>query len=417
MKIGYACICLDPQFHFETCIQKFATESRLRNIIRANLATLQKLLEYNAGHSIRMYRLSSDLIPFGSSPVNTIPWLEEFAAQFQSLGDYVREHGMRVSLHPGQYCVINSPREEVVTRSIDELLYHASILEAMGLDATHKMILHVGGIYGDKQQAMQRFARVYRRLDPIIQKHLIIENDDRYYTIEDVLYLSVQLSIPVVFDNLHHAILPPALERSQLEWLWLVADTWKKEDGIMKIHFCQQDVKKRKGAHAMHIDADTFLEFIREREGLDMDIMLEVKDKNISAIKCRNLLEKTLQDAQAEWKRYRLLFLLDSTRLYEVWNTLMHSSCGIQSLDFYHVCEDIGRRVHTASDVSRMLQHVIQNTDWTQRTANLLLRAVTAYEAREKSLEQLLDTLLRACEREQRYDLYDAVLLLKTYEV
>ena len=55
--------------------------------------------------------------------------------------------------------------------------------------------------------------------------------------------------------------------------------------------------------------------------------------------------------------------------------------------------------------------------DWTQRTANLLLRAVTAYEAREKSLEQLLDTLLRACEREQRYDLYDAVLLLKTYEV
>ena len=231
------------------------------------------------------------------------------------------------------------------------------------------------------------------------------------------MYLSAQLSIPVVFDNLHHAILPPPVERTQLEWLRLVSGTWKKEDGIMKIHFCQQDVKKRKGAHAMHIDADTFLKFIREREGLDMDIMLEVKDKNISAIKCRNLLKKTLQDAQAEWKRYRLLFLLDSTRLYEVWNTLMHSSCGIQSLDFYHVCEDIGRRVHTASDVSRMLQHVIQNMDWTQRTANLLLRAVTAYEAREKSLEQLLDTLLRACEREQRYDLYDAVLLLKTYEV
>lgn len=91
MKIGYACICLDAQFHFETCIQKFATEDRLRSIIRANLETLQKLLEYNAGHNIRMYRLSFDLIPFGSSPVNTIPWLDEFAAQFQSLGDYVRK--------------------------------------------------------------------------------------------------------------------------------------------------------------------------------------------------------------------------------------------------------------------------------------------------------------------------------------
>ena len=64
MKIGYACICLDAQFHFETCIQKFATEDRLRSIIRANLETLQKLLEYNAGHNRSVvYRLSFDLIP------------------------------------------------------------------------------------------------------------------------------------------------------------------------------------------------------------------------------------------------------------------------------------------------------------------------------------------------------------------
>lgn len=417
MKIGYACICLDPRFNFETCIQKFATEDRLRSIISANLATLQRLLEYNVQQNIRMYRLSSDMIPFGSSPVNTIPWLSEYAEEFRQLGAYIRDKGMRVSMHPGQYCVINSQRPDVVERSIDELLYHASILEAMGLDATHKMVLHVGGVYGDKKQAMQRFADVYRKLDPIIKKHLIIENDDRYYTVEDVLVLSNQLHVPVVFDNLHHAILPPPTFRTQRDWLSLVSDTWKHEDGIMKVHFCQQDLKKRKGAHAMHIDADTFLDFVRERQGLDMDIMLEVKDKNISTIKCENLLKENLQDAQGEWSRYRLLFLLDSKRLYEAWNTLMQSGCHVRSLDFYHVCEDIGRRPHTAADVLRVLQFVLHDQSWPQRTANLLLRSTTAYETGEKTLEQMLDTLLRACERERIYELYDAILLLKTYEV
>lgn len=91
------------------------------------------------------------------------------AQEFSTIGAYIRENGLRVSMHPGQYCVINSLREDVVARSIDELFYHASILEAMGLDATHKMVLHIGGVYGDKAQAMQRFAQVYQTLDPIIK--------------------------------------------------------------------------------------------------------------------------------------------------------------------------------------------------------------------------------------------------------
>lgn len=88
-------------------------------------------------------------------------------------------------------------------------------------------------------------------------------------------------------------------------------------------------MKKRKGVYVVYIDADTLLEFTRGREGLDMDTMLKIEGKNISAIKCRNLLGKALQNTQAGWRRYRLLFLLDGTRLYEVWDTFMYSSCGI----------------------------------------------------------------------------------------
>lgn len=417
MNIGYACICLDPRFHFETCIQKFATKERLRSIITANLTTLQQLLAYNVSQNIRMYRLSSDMIPFGSSPVNTVPWLDEYAQEFSTIGAYIRENGLRVSMHPGQYCVINSLREDVVARSIDELFYHASILEAMGLDATHKMVLHIGGVYGDKAQAMQRFAQVYQTLDPIIKKHLIIENDDRYYTIEDVLQLSGQLHIPVVFDNLHHAILPPEAKHTQREWLQLVAKTWTSADGIMKVHFCQQDKKKRIGVHAMHIDTDTFLDFVQEQEGIDMDLMLEVKDKNISAIKCENLLHGNLIYPDREWSRYKLLFLLESRQLYEAWDKLIHKKSSICSLDFYHVAEDIGRRQHGKAAIQRIVQYILQGVEWEQRTRLLLQKSIAAYEDDKKTLEQLLDTMLRACERTAQYSLYDAILLLKTYEV
>lgn len=287
MRLGYACICtLDESTKIKTCILRNAKEERLTNLIEHNLNALMQILTYNHAHDIRMFRISSDIIPFGSSPANTLDWQHMFAESLYHIGNLIKAYDMRVSFHPGQYTLLNSPRDDVTHRSILDLQYHASFLDALGLDATHKMVLHVGGVYGDKEAAKERFCDVYQQLHDSIKQRLVIENDDRYYHIEDVLQLSEKVHVPVVFDNLHHHILNPETEMEDRAWINYVKRTWNSFDGVQKMHYSEQDPTRQIGAHAQQVNVIAFMEFVKLLDRQDIDIMLEVKDKNISALTC-----------------------------------------------------------------------------------------------------------------------------------
>jgi UV DNA damage endonuclease len=94
------------------------------------------------------------------------------------------------------------------------------------------------------------------------------------------------LQIPVVFDNLHHALNPSSLSRTPSEWIAACAATWRKRDGTPKIHYSQQAPDKSAGSHSETIHLPTFLRFYKRLPAIGLDIMLEVKDKNRSALKC-----------------------------------------------------------------------------------------------------------------------------------
>ena len=159
MSIGYACLNIGtPNTNIRSVMQRNATPEKLTEVTAHNLAALEKMIDYNIANDIRLYRISSDLIPFGSSPVNALDWPEIHKEAFERIGAKIRKSGMRVSLHPGQYTVLNSPTEDVVERAIADLIYHDKILTALGTDTTNKIVLHVGGIYGDKEAALDRFA-------------------------------------------------------------------------------------------------------------------------------------------------------------------------------------------------------------------------------------------------------------------
>ena len=75
MSIGYACLTVGvPNTEMKRCIAKNANEARLYELIKANLSALDHILDYNIAHDIKLFRISSDLIPFGSSPINTLAW-------------------------------------------------------------------------------------------------------------------------------------------------------------------------------------------------------------------------------------------------------------------------------------------------------------------------------------------------------
>lgn len=312
-RIGYACMNMDthPQ-SFKTCRVQNITDEKLIELIQHNLKVLEAMIDYNIKHGNKMYRISSSLIPFASSHLNQLDWQEVFKEDFSRIKNKIREGDIRVSCHPGQYTVINSNQEEVVQRSIQELQYHAHILELLSGDKTHKMILHVGGVYDDKIASLNRFIDVYNnRLSDVIKKYLVIENDDRLYTVEDVLYIATKTSVPVVFDNLHHHCNPSLESLSTKGVLDRVRATWPK--GVVpKMHYSQQAPGKRLGAHSFSIDLVLFQnDYDHYILGEPIDIMLEVKDKNRSFKKVDALLYPNMIKIEQEW-------LLISTSLWHI---------------------------------------------------------------------------------------------------
>lgn len=342
MPIGYACIALGvPNTAIKKCLIKNADEAHLHALIRSNISALGNMIAYNIKNGIRLFRISSDIIPFASSPVNTIPWAQIYGERLAALGRKAQESGMRLSMHPGQYTVLNSPNMQTAENAIRELEYHALFLDCLGVNAASKIILHVGGAYGDKQEAMRCFAERYQGLSDRVKARLVIENDDKVYNIQDVLEIGLKNRIPVVFDNLHHLTNPCADSTSEKDWIIACARTWSHEDGRQKIHYSQPDHGKKHGAHSLSIGIDEFLHFYRSLGDTKPDIMLEVKDKNISAVKCMLCTDekKSIGALEHEWGRYKYLVLERSQQIYQQIRRLLKNKAAHPAAEFFRLTE------------------------------------------------------------------------------
>ena len=361
MSIGYACLNIGtPNTNIRSLMQRNATPEKLTEVTAHNLAALERMIDYNRKNDICLYRISWDLIPFGSGPVNTLDWPKIHKEAFERIGAKIRKAGIRVSLHPGQYTVLNSPTEDVVERAIEDLIYHDRILTALGTDETNKIVLHIDGIYGDKEKAMDRFADSFQHLPESVQNRLIIENDDRLYNIEDVLKLADRLQIPAVYDNLHHAINPPPSGGADQYWIARANKTWKESDGKQKIHYSQQAAGKRPGAHADTIQLELFLQFYNQLDDPTIDIMLEVKDKNLSAIKCQNATthNKRMVLLEKEWGRYKYAILEKSPTIYQAIRTLLKDKSNYPVQKFYNLIEDALAKETQPGAAENAAQHV-----------------------------------------------------------
>ncbi len=293
MAIGYACLTVNVEHtKLSSCILKNATPDHLRSLIHQNLTALNHIIEYNRQNQIKLFRISSDIIPFGSHPVNQLNWWKEFQTELYELGKAIKDANIRVTMHPGQYTILNSPDSNVVERAVLDLIYHDRFLSSLGMEADSKIILHIGGAYGDKKEALKRFHMNFSLLPEGIKNRLILENDERIYNIEEVLQTARLLGIPAVFDNLHHSINSPMELKSIPQWITECAHTWRKLDGKQKIHYSQQRLDGKPGSHSETIEVKEFICFYDQLEDKNIDIMLEVKDKNVSAVKCIQAVEE-----------------------------------------------------------------------------------------------------------------------------
>lgn len=283
MRIGYPCINRSIGCSGNRTFRLSSwSKERLLSTVSSNIACLKNVLAWNHDHEILFFRVTSDLVPFASHAVCTVPWQEHFRDDLAEIGNFIRKTGIRISMHPDQFIILNAPNPGVVERSIAELRYHADLLDLMGLDSSAKIQLHIGGVYGNAPESLNRFVRAYDHLDPAIHRRLVVENDDRRFTAADCLQVHEQTGIPVLFDVFHHTCMSNGEDIRNI--LPRIRKTWKGPDGTMMVDYSSQHPGKRTGGHAEHIDLEDFLKFLRISQPVDMDIMLEIKDKEASAL-------------------------------------------------------------------------------------------------------------------------------------
>lgn len=261
------------------------TAERVREVIDTNLDALEAILEWNLEHDIRFFRMGSSIIPFASHLAFPLDWEAEFSSRLAAIREYVQAHGLRLSMHPGQYTVLNSPDEQIVRRAVQELEYHARFLQAVAPDRG-TMTLHVGGAYGDKEAALKRFAANVEQLSPTARKRLTLENDDKLFTIHEVLGLCEGLELPAVFDFFHHQCNHAGEDwrGDLLPLLVRVVDTWRGK--APKFHLSSPK-EAGKSAHADYVaegdleEVKTIMEGVDGEEAFDLVLEAKMKDKAV----------------------------------------------------------------------------------------------------------------------------------------
>ena len=299
MRIGYPCINRSIGCTANSTFRLASySEDRLIRTVQNNLDCLQGILRYNVDKGLLFFRISSDLVPFASHPICSFDWGSHFRKQLRAIGRYITERRLRISMHPDQFVLINSIRDDVARRSIDELEYHRRVLDSLGLDSSAKIQIHVGGVYGDKARALARFIEVYGSLSESLSARLIIENDDRSFSLRDCLTIHGKTGIPVLFDSFHHECLNHG--ESVRDGLRLAHTTWESKDGPLMVDYSTQGRGQRAGSHAKTLDSRQFKRFLLETKGIDFDLMLEIKDKERSAVRALKIAKEVREGQQGD---------------------------------------------------------------------------------------------------------------------
>ena len=233
VQLGLCCTFRDEPIKFVTTtvtsiakLKRAEAMQKLGRLCMENAVALGSALEYCARHDIGCFRVNSQILPIKTHPqhgygIDDLPNSKQIVRRFQQCGEFAAQHQLRTCFHPDQFVVINSPRASVVEQSLLELEYQAEVAEWIGADVIN---IHGGGAYGDKQQALAEFARNFERLSTRVRSRLTVENDDKTYTLADLLPLCKRLGIPLVYDAHHHRCHPDALTVEQATQQAL--DTW-----------------------------------------------------------------------------------------------------------------------------------------------------------------------------------------------
>lgn len=255
-----------------------------------NLEDVLTMLRWNRDRGIKVFRLSSDLFPQKNNP-KTPDYSFDFARKLlRKIGRRANRYGHRLTFHPNHFNVLATPNDKALQSTIADLTYHADMMEIMELPKDSVMVIHGGGVYGDKDTTKKRWCERYERLPDYVRERLVLENCEKNFSIEDCLEISEKCGVPVVFDVFHHTcyitLHPEEDLKNHSYYIPKVLESWKKAGIKPKFHLSEQRPGMKLGAHSDYVDTiPDYLLAIPEKYGVDIDIMIEAKMKELAVLK------------------------------------------------------------------------------------------------------------------------------------
>lgn len=249
-----------------------------------DLITMIKHITVNDG--IRVLRISSDIFPHKSNSRALDYNLDFVDDLLKQAGKLARHYKLRMTFHPGHYNVVGTPDPDKFKNTCDDLDWQAEVLDIMGCDQDSVMVVHGGGMYGNKPATIQRWITQFRQLPERVQRRLVLENCEKCFNIEDCLVVSNATGVPVVFDTHHYdcynILHPDEHLKPAAEYIDDILATWAKRSIKPKFHISEQRDGAKIGCHSDLIETipDYLLNITTP-----FDIMVEAKLKEQAIFK------------------------------------------------------------------------------------------------------------------------------------
>ena len=300
MNLGYACINMSLGKQKittnRTMIKKTFVERGVNyaaQLALQNVKDLETIIEWNVENNIKLFRISSDMFPWASEyGIENLPNITEIAEVMKRTGEYAKSHGVRLGCHPGPFNVLCSPNEKVVQNTITDLELHGKVMDLLGMELSpyNKINIHCNGTYGDKIASMERFCQNYDRLSDSVKTRLTVENDDflSKYSVNDLMYIHDRIGIPIVFDFHHFKFNTGGA--SEEDAFKMAVSTWKNIKPV--VHYSESKSLHENNSKIRPQAHSDFLENVPNTYGIDVDIMLECKMKELALIQLRDKFQK-----------------------------------------------------------------------------------------------------------------------------
>lgn len=302
-----------------------------------NSESLENKVSYYQKNPIMLFELDAALFPLDMD----FSVESKFSEKIKAFGQFISNSDTRLFLRGNHYKNVESSDEEVWRFTINELNNLERLFSILKLDYNHKIIIQLNEDVVDKLEMENRFLNGWSQLSAELQQRIVLENDEQFFTIVDILEIAEEVKVPVVFNRLNHLLHLPVVTQPESYWISKSMETWEYKDGRPIIRYAQQKVEHNFRAPSKTISVDLFLDFYETIKDQDLDIILESEDGELSALKCAFLISdsKKISFLEQEWSKHKYNILEHSPKSYSQIRSLLKDKKAYPAKEFYLILE------------------------------------------------------------------------------